>query len=900
MKQRDNSLTCSKNYKISKIGLLENDKKLIIRKLGLNNLSYSYLPKVKEKKNIHNNIVSNLNDQKRNSKESLLTQVKKKHTNISPKKIITPSPMIRFQKKIKFNNNPNATFSSSEIIKNYNKYKKSLKHDKISLKKNLINNNINNNSKSYSKLPVKPLIKTKIKTNTSLNKKNKKLIKDIRSNDHMNSFKVNQTYNNETFKNNIKYPRKDSPGIYSGVKLIKKIKIFSGNKRPQNKINISKSIPNLLFEFKNLKNTKKEQSIKIINNNILINNINNEKTDNKYIDKIGQMSPIKKCKIRMNFSEKKKNELSKSRINGNVIKINIVKKRNKSMQDSKVKGIYSYLQNINKNVEYNSNENKSKKDRRQRTKISESNDNSEDTKKESGLNLHKIFGDKTFINIDNNNIINEIISYNMKVNLSDNKSNKNIHSPNINDMTVSFNGENSSINHDNKYNDKQLHMNYFNNLNKNNDEQNYSTKNENISSANEINDNKNYSKSCSKIITNIQDVQKTNDKNSGQTTTTEEKKITKDANQQQSLYTPSQIKIRDEISFRRKNNMPNKIYKFIAEIINENKNKYLIDIRKILKLNDLSIFRLLSYSYDNYSSIISSNKLLKCKIYVSLVHAFQNVIDDFKLKYGTFLKVLNFSFMPKVFYIKGEVSHLFNLVIECQIITKEVKKSFEIGCDYISYKKKYDNKWKFDVHKKEDIKIWLCTELDMVDNISKKFTYTSQVPSFSYQDIIKLQLNIFSKGNSIDPKSIEWSDPIISNTKLEIYQNTNYISPITYDQLRACEVETQILFWKNSLPEDDGGLVHEFEKIFSNFFKIKNIWYDVSKFYFFKIETIANKIGLIKQNKFSTFDINIIEYKDNIKNEIQCIYIMNSNFYSKTMDIRLGSYVTFYIIDMKR
>ena len=118
MKQRDNSLTCSKNYKISKIGLLENDKKLIIRKLGLNNLSYSYLPKVKEKKNIHNNIVSNLNDQKRNSKESLLTQVKKKHTNISPKKIITPSPMIRFQKKIKFNNNPNATFLSSEIIKN--------------------------------------------------------------------------------------------------------------------------------------------------------------------------------------------------------------------------------------------------------------------------------------------------------------------------------------------------------------------------------------------------------------------------------------------------------------------------------------------------------------------------------------------------------------------------------------------------------------------------------------------------------------------------------------------------------------------------------------------------------------------------------------------------------------
>lgn len=256
--------------------------------------------------------------------------------------------------------------------------------------------------------------------------------------------------------------------------------------------------------------------------------------------------------------------------------------------------------------------------------------------------------------------------------------------------------------------------------------------------------------------------------------------------------------------------------------------------------------------------------------------------------------------MPKEVYINGQISHLFNLVIECQIMTKEVKKSFEIGWDYISFNKKYDNKWKFDVHKKEDIKLWLCTELDIVDNINKKFTYTSQVPSFSYQDIIKFQFNIFSEGNNIEPRSIEWSEPIISPAKLEVYQNVNYISSISYDQLRACEVETQILFWKKNLPEDDEGIVDNFKKIYENYFEIKNILYDESKFYFFKFETIANKKGLIKQNKFSTFDINILEYNDNIKNEIQCIYLINSNFYSKIMDIRLGSYVTFYIIDMKR
>ena len=62
----------------------------------------------------------------------------------------------------------------------------------------------------------------------------------------------------------------------------------------------------------------------------------------------------------------------------------------------------------------------------------------------------------------------------------------------------------------------------------------------------------------------------------------------------------------------------------------------------------------------------------------------------------------------------------------------------------------------------------------------------------------------------------------------------------------------------------------------------------------------ANKIGLLKQNKFSSFDINIIDSKSNIKNEIQCIFLMNSNYNNKVMDIRLGTDVTLYIIDMKR
>ena len=327
--------------------------------------------------------------------------------------------------------------------------------------------------------------------------------------------------------------------------------------------------------------------------------------------------------------------------------------------------------------------------------------------------------------------------------------------------------------------------------------------------------------------------------------------------------------------------MPEKAFKFIEDIINENKNIPLIDLRKMLKLSDSNIFRLLSFSYDNYSSIISSNKLLRNKMKISLGNIFQHIIDDFKLKYSNFLNIIKFSFEPKTITMNGKISYLFNLIIECQIITKEVNKSFEIGCDYISYGKKYDNKWKFDV-------------------FNKKFSYTSQVPSFCYNDIIELNFNILSEGNRVEPISVEWAEPIITSAKTQIYQNSTYISSIKYDQLRSCEVETQILFWKNNLPSDDGNIIEDFKKIFDKFFKIKKISYDVSKFYFFKIITIANKTGVIKQNKFMSFDINIVEYTSNIKNEIQCIYLMNSNFYTKSMEIRLGTIVTFYIVDMMR
>ena len=878
--------------KISKIGLLENDKKLLIKKLALNNLSHINFSEEKDKQNnkktntykVSKTISSVKKDLKKLNNSSLLIKIK----NHSISK--TYENQKKFEKIITknnntYNNNNNniSIFSSHEIINEFNRNKKTIKSNKSSI----VNINLFNKNKSYAILPINPLINKKTKTNLS-NSLNKsiKIKNGKRNKTFINSLKTTATNSYKDIKSNkiinvtnVNGKANDNSSKKDSFFHFDKNRNNCINKKNNDKMNQTMNAINLLNELKKQNIKNKEQSFKIFNDNIFINTNNNFYNDKiKFKGKTNKNSPNKNTlNKRYIFNSPQKNE-----------QINNINQNN-YIQNINIKNISSNLQIniINNNIN---------REEVKKSIISESNENSEDTRKESGLDLHKLFSDKTFININKNNIINEIISNNMKINFSKKNSYKNIHNQNLNAQSE----QNSISYNDIKNNDKQKHLNFFNNLIKKNSYEknkllNESIKNENYSSV--INENhitgKNYK--SSKILDHFFEIQISQDKNSAQTCATGDKfcKISKYV--KQPIYN---ITNRNLIDDKVKGDIPNHDYKFISDVIKGNKS--IFDMKKILKLNDITIFKILSFSYDNFTSISKSNKLLRNKINISFKNIFQHVIDDFKLKYKNFLNVLNFSFEPKTININGKKNYLFNLIIECQIICQDIKKSYEIGCDYISYGKKYDNKWKFDVHKKEDIKVWLCTELDVINNINKKFTYTSQVASFCCGDKLELQFNIFSEGTSIDPISIEWSEPIITHSKPDIYQNSKFISSISFDQLRACEIETQILFWKSNLPKDDNNIINDFKNIFENFFKIKSIFFDVSKFYFFKFVTIANKIGVLKQNKFSTFDVNIIDNKENIKNEIQCIYLINSNYYKKSMDIRLGTCVTFYIVDMKR
>ena len=343
-----------------------------------------------------------------------------------------------------------------------------------------------------------------------------------------------------------------------------------------------------------------------------------------------------------------------------------------------------------------------------------------------------------------------------------------------------------------------------------------------------------------------------------------------------------------------------KNFKLISDIQNDNEKFPLININSFINLNDSSLFRLMGFIYDYYSILMKTNTLIAAKIKNSFNNIFSKPIQDFSNIYSSFLKVINYYFENSKLIINKKIVHTFNLIIICKIITKEINKSYDISYNYISNNKEYDNLWKIDIINKNEIKLWLHTELFKVNNYQQRFTYSSQISKFSYGDEIKLEINIFNQRTQLNPDSIQWLPPVITDIETNTFEANKFVSSMKFDPLRCCEIEIQTLIWEEvSIKNNDINLIKDFIKIFEKNFIVEQIFRYSSKQIFYKIKTVANKKGTFSKNKFLTFDLNIIDYKEPLKNEIQPIYLMNSNYFTKKLDIRIGTIIFFYITDIR-
>ena len=359
-------------------------------------------------------------------------------------------------------------------------------------------------------------------------------------------------------------------------------------------------------------------------------------------------------------------------------------------------------------------------------------------------------------------------------------------------------------------------------------------------------------------------------------------------------YNVSSRDLKNEDKIMMKNQQKKEEYLFIDEVENKNKKIPLLNFKKFMKLQNISIYKILTFVPEMYDILIKSHDYLAKKIIYSLKTLFKSVIENFKYTY-TYLDVLNYNILVSSILYHKKKFPIINLEMVCKIKTKKTKISYEVSCNYISDNKKCDCLWKIDIQNKKSIETWINNEINPLRNNIKNFSYTSQISSFSYEDEFKIFFNV----SNLIPKSIEWVEPVISSVNPAIYRKGIFLSKVLYDSLRASEVENQILLWREKLEEQQILLSKEIREIYGNYFEIKEVVYDKSKFYFYRIEMIAKRKGTVVRNQYCSFDIKIIDFESKIQNEIQCIYFMNSNFYSKRMELRIGSKLFFYIIDMR-
>ena len=879
-----------KNYKgITINGILENSKVFTIKKFGFES-KYKHKRINSEKKNnssflLSKSSINNSKNETNKKKNFSILGKNQKYIDYKNKKLcksysslINNTSIINKQQKSRNYNNNSSNVTKDNTFSNYYS---SFFNNK--LKKNKTQNNNYNSNYSYSK-------------NNNENNKNSKSSKTIKNITNDNQFIKNKKSNNNELFLNIKPIIKKKDNLINNKlwsKLMRNIDQKQNNK-----------ISKLKKKFSNKVNIN-------INANININIENNFINCNKDNDKIYNIN----------------NSINCCNLNTNNVNINI---NNDIYQNDNNK---KYLPNIsfneitnynppekdNSTISIDEDNNKIKKENKNHfNKIIEERKKERDKIKE--IKEIKETKEKCTINIEKN-IYKKEKSKNrsIKDRMSIKKENK-LHQLYSSSMFEDSNVDKSYNKRDIKYCDSDS----FKESNDNNEKEDNKDNNQKISNSSYIGGNNSFQRIIKKAldkesnekenINNESDYTESNNRNiftnyiskyynigkirNNNSNKTENLKIHRLLSRNYSFNVSSR-NFYDKSPKKFEHENPNINYHFITYIERNNNNIINLNKKKFMNLNDKCIFKILSFSIDLYLPLIDSDKIIKKKIYKSLNNIFDNNIKDFTFKYRNYLEILNYKFeynTKKSFY-KDHI-YILDLVLKCKIISKNTEESIVISCNYLYNKEKYDYLWIFDLQKKSKINNWVSSEINSMKNYLKTVSYTSQVSSFSYGDEIQIHINIFNMNNILEPNSLEWCEPIITRVIPGVFENTKFINRISYDPLRACEIEKQILLWHDKLNEEQIIICEEVKEIFKNFFEIKNIFFDKSKFYFYKFVMVPYKIGLLQKNKYCSFDINIIDFNCPAKNEIQCIYLINTNNYTNKMDIRLGNYFTLYIIDM--
>ena len=351
-------------------------------------------------------------------------------------------------------------------------------------------------------------------------------------------------------------------------------------------------------------------------------------------------------------------------------------------------------------------------------------------------------------------------------------------------------------------------------------------------------------------------------------------------------------------------------FKFIQEVVNNNLG-FNIPFEKLNKLNSKIIFNIFCFLYDDYGNIMNSSKKMRKLFLSTITSKFSYLIQSFQKIYKTIFDFDSFKFKLNK-YIKNKRKNVCTFYVELKSKIKNnplLKRNNGISYEIkYSFKMKKQNKqsnlyyqiFKFDIRNDKYYPIWFCSDMDDTNFIKRRLIYSSPVQYFCEGDFIFFKINLIEGNNGII-SDINFQPLKNDTVPRKLYLRGLYRTDINFDKIRDCEVENMVLRWN-----DENNLIKNNEmylnvhKVFSKNFEIKEINYDLSKLAFYRIKMLATKIGIFKINRIFNLNIEILSENSQLTNE--CINIGCVNIYtkSKKIQIRKGTLLILYIIDIQK
>jgi len=396
----------------------------------------------------------------------------------------------------------------------------------------------------------------------------------------------------------------------------------------------------------------------------------------------------------------------------------------------------------------------------------------------------------------------------------------------------------------------------------------------------------------------------------------------------------------DSLSFDKFKNLSNKAkYKIFAYIFDNYTN--LLNTSKEMR----SIIKnILEEKFGNSMKDFNNKyeNILEIDNYQFNVHKFSKQKKSKKM-YTNFCLYLKAKILPNNEYLKkfGDISFEISYKYKIKSIKNEHNsKSNRTNASHRSYiskdhiQEEYTQIYKFDLRENKNYPMWLCSERDEIFNkaskvgegansfISRIFSvnemyqkhliYSSPIINVNENDYIVLRIDLIEDNNVIE--DLSFNDVIVQSVNKNYFHKDGYKSEQKFDNMRDCENEIAINMWheesgindyynnldlilNNNIHINYEEFIQKLKNNFQNYFEIKDLKYDFSKFIFLRMTMEAKKIGVLKTSAFSNKVIEIVDKNESVTKECVPINFVNTFSMSKHLVIKKGTIVDLYLIE---